>query len=131
MRADGRTHAMSERETYKDNELCIELVETESEVRLTWTGSSCEREPGHFLLPILLGALTRSGAHKVVAIDLSKIEYMNSSTFSPLVKMLNDANRGGHRVVIEYSQDQSWQTLSFTALKIFETRNGRISLRGK
>ncbi|MFL5318895.1 MAG: STAS domain-containing protein, partial [Myxococcaceae bacterium] len=68
---------------------------------------------------------------RTLILDFSEIEYMNSSTFSPLVKMLDEAARRGVPVRVIYSQTQKWQALSFSALKAFETRDGKISIRAR
>jgi hypothetical protein len=119
-------------ETLTDKALSIDLTETDQEIRLRWRGKSTEREPGQFLMPILLRALERGhSGKKQVILDFSEMEYMNSSTFSPLVKILGEAAKGAHRVLVEYSQGRKWQSLSFSALKAFETTDSRIALRGK
>jgi hypothetical protein len=59
------------------------------------------------------------------------MEYMNSSTFTPVVKMLEQATRGVQKVRLEYSGARKWQALSFSALKSFETSDGRVSSSGR
>ncbi|MHB8875058.1 MAG: hypothetical protein ACYC8T_15340 [Myxococcaceae bacterium] len=119
-------------ETFVEKELSLELTESGGEVRLVWRGKSNDREPGHFLMPILNGALERSQAGlKRLALDFTGLEYMNSSTFAPIVKMLDEATRAGGQVQLEFSQDRRWQSLSFSALKAFETSDGRIKLLGR
>ena len=68
---------------------------------------------------------------RTVQLDFADIEYMNSSTFSPLVKMLDEATRRGIPVQVFFSQAQRWQALSFSALKAFETKDGKIIIRGR
>ena len=101
-------------------------------IDLVWKGKSNERDPARFLMPILQGALSRGGnGQKQVVLDFSSLEYMNSSTFSPLVRLLDEAAKGRHRLLLEYNQGRKWQALSFSALRAFETPDGRIALRGK
>jgi hypothetical protein len=117
---------------HHDKNLSISVSDTAEEIRLRWQGKSNDREPGRFVVPILQDALSRAKeANKAIAIDFAEMEYMNSSTFTPLVKMLDEANRGGLRVRVEYSQTRKWQTLSFSALKAFETPDGRIAFCAK
>jgi hypothetical protein len=123
---------MSSSDTFTEKTLTLERVETADELRLSWRGKSNDRDPGKFLVPILGETLRRgSEASKRVVLDFSALEYMNSSTFSPLVKLLDEAARGNHRLTFEYQADRKWQSLSFSALKAFETPDGRIALRGK
>ena len=119
-------------ETFVDKSLTLGVENAADVVRVVWSGKSNSREPERFLAPILQGALQMAGAGaRKVVLDFTGLEYMNSSTFSPLVKMLGDAATGGHRVEVEFSQSRKWQALSFSALKAFETADGRIVIRGK
>ena len=123
---------MSAPENFVDKELSLELTESGAEVRLVWRGKSNEREPGRFLMPVLRAAFGRSQAgKKPLALDFTSLEYMNSSTFAPLVKLLDEASRDGGRVQLEFSHGRRWQALSFSALRAFETPDGRIKLLGR
>lgn len=123
---------MPTRETLTDKTLSIDFVETEDEVRLEWRGKSNDREPGRFLVPILGRALERSeGGKRRVVLDFTGLEYMNSSTFTPLVKLLDQAVKGPFHVAFEYSKDRKWQSLSFSALTAFATPDGRVSVHAK
>lgn len=119
-------------QTHTDKALTIEVSETPTEIQLSWRGRSNDREPGRFLVPILTETLQRSdGGRRTLVLDFADIEYMNSSTFSPLVKMLDEAGRRGIPVRVLYSQTQKWQALSFSALKAFETADGKITIRAR
>ncbi len=123
---------MPRQETITESLLSIDEQETDAEVRLTWRGKSNDREPGRFLMPLLNRLLDRGAdGQKQLVLDFSALDYMNSSTFTPLVKTLDAAARGKHRVLIEFAKARKWQTLSFSALRAFETSDGRIELRGK
>jgi hypothetical protein len=117
---------------FGQGELTLELRETPAELRLTWLGKSSEREPSHFLVPVLTEALERARAAGLPLImDFSALEYMNSSTFTPVVKALDESRRLSVSVVLEYSTSRKWQALSFSALRTFETLDGRIKVNGK
>ena len=66
-----------------------------------------------------------------LVMDFSDLEYMNSSTFTPVVKALDESRRLAVPVVLEYSLTRKWQALSFSALRTFETLDGRIKIIGK
>jgi len=118
--------------THNHEALTVEVLEDPTEVRVTFRGRSAAREPGQFLIPILKDSLQRAAENqRPLVLDFSSIDYMNSSTFTPLVKLLDDATRGGHRVLVEYAQEKKWQSLSFAALRAFETSDGRVAFRGK
>jgi hypothetical protein len=117
---------------FTEGELRLDLVESPTELRLSWYGKSADREPGRFLMPVLNGALERaSSAGVALVLDFSALEYMNSSTFTPVVKALDEARRKNVSVVLEYAISRKWQALSFSALRTFETLDGRIKVHGK
>lgn len=123
---------MQPTEIIKEQALTIEVTDAADSIHLLWKGRSTDRDPARFLLPLLRGTLERAGnGQKRVVLDFTLLEYMNSSTFSPLVRFLDEAARGEHRLLLEYSQDKKWQTLSFSALKAFMTQDGRIALHAK
>ncbi len=117
---------------YVQGELTLELTEGLGEVRLAWRGKSADREPSRFLVPVLSEALERArGVGLPLVMDFSALEYMNSSTFTPVVKALDECRRLAVPVVLEYSLSRRWQALSFSALRTFETLDGRIKIDGK
>jgi hypothetical protein len=123
---------MATRETFTQNTLTIELTHSENEVRLDWRGKSNDRQPDAFLVPVMRRALEDSdGGRLPVVLDFSAMEYMNSSTFAPLVRMLDQVARGKWRVRLEYDGARRWQMLNFAALKAFETADGRVSVHAK
>jgi hypothetical protein len=117
---------------FVQGELTLELTRTGNELRLAWQGKSAERDPSRFLVPILEQAMeiARNGKLPLV-LDFSTLDYMNSSTFTPVVKALDESRRLSVPVVLEYSLSRKWQALSFSALRTFETLDGRIKVRGK
>jgi hypothetical protein len=117
---------------WEQGELSLELASAGGELRLAWLGRSADREPGRFLVPVLAEAMERARAEaRPLVLDFAGLEYMNSSTFTPVVKCLDDSRRLGIPVVLEYSLSRKWQSLSFSALRTFETLDGRIKVRGK
>jgi len=120
------------RPRYADKDLVIDVVEGAGEVRLTWSGKSTEREPGRFLVPLFGEVLAHAKTvGKRVAMDFGAVDYMNSSTFTPIVKLLDEAKRAGVAVLLEFDGTRKWQALSFSALRAFETPDGRIAVRSK
>ncbi len=113
-------------------ELSLEAHERPGELRLIWRGRSADREPGKFLLPVLGEALEacRRSARRL-CLDFSALEYMNSSTFTPIVRTIDEARRARVGIALEYSQAKKWQALSFSALRTFETPDGQIAVLGR
>jgi hypothetical protein len=112
--------------------LSLELAERPKELRLTWRGRSADRDPGRFLVPVLTEVLERARvAGLPLVMDFCALDYMNSSTFTPVVKALDESRRISVPVVLEYSIGRKWQALSFSALRTFETLDGRIKVSGR
>ncbi len=123
---------MGSPERYTEKELAIAVAEDAAEVRLVWSGKSNDREPGRFLVPIFADVLRRAReGKKRVAMAFRAVEYMNSSTFTPIVKLLDEAKRTGVPVLVEFDASRNWQALSFSALRAFETPDGRIAVHSK
>lgn len=119
-------------QTLSEGTLTIEELQTPDALTLVWRGKSNDRDPGRFLMPFLQAVLERSALEaRPVVLDFAALDYMNSSTFSPLVKALEQASRAGLHLRVEYASARKWQQLSFTALKAFATPDGRISFLAK
>ena len=117
---------------WTQGDLSLEMVERNGELRVTWRGKSSDREPSRFLVPVLTAALERAReASLPLVLDFRELEYMNSSTFTPVVKALDHSRRLAVPVILEYSLSRKWQALSFSALRTFETLDGRIKVNGK
>jgi hypothetical protein len=117
---------------WMQGELSLEVLERAGELRLVWRGRSADREPGKFLLPVLGEAVEKCRRlGERLCLDFSALEYMNSSTFTPIVKTIDEARRAGVGIALEYSQAKKWQALSFSALRTFETPDGRIAVLGR
>jgi anti-anti-sigma regulatory factor len=83
-------------------------------------------------LPILLELVEDCRRSKSkLCLDFAALEYMNSSTFTPVVKCIHEARQAGVAIALEYSQAKKWQALSFSALRTFETADGRVAIVGR
>ncbi len=117
---------------YVQGDLALDLVEGATELRVTWRGKSSDRDPSRFLVPVLSEALEKARVKGLpLVLDFAALDYMNSSTFTPVVKVLDESRRLAVPVVLEYSLSRKWQALSFSALRTFETLDGRIKVSGK
>jgi hypothetical protein len=117
---------------WEEGALTLELVRSGSELRVAWQGKSADREPGRFLVPVLAEAIEQARVAGVtLVLDFRALDYMNSSTFTPVVKAIGDARKAGIPVVLEYSLERKWQALSFSALRTFETLDGRVQVQGR
>ena len=122
---------MGTSETFKSNLLTIEVEESDGAINIRWVGKSADRTPGVFINPILNDALVKSSAgNKEITMNFQDLEFMNSSSIAPIVKILDRAKRGNNRVSILYRKSLSWQELSFSALVVFQTKDDRIQIKG-
>ncbi len=122
---------MGKQESYAKNLLKIEILENEDSITTSWTGKSIDRNPGQFINPILVKLVNKSNEeNKRIVLDFRKIVYMNSSTITPLIKILERANRGKIYITVEYNKNLKWQDLNFSALKIFQTKDKRVEIKG-
>lgn len=123
---------MSQFEGVQDGPLTIRREEITDDLVLVFEGKSILRDPAEFLQPILIQVLDEADADdKRLVLDFSGLTYMNSSTYTPLVKTLEKARLGKSRITVLYDAAQKWQSVSFVALTIFATGDGRVSVVGK
>jgi anti-anti-sigma factor len=120
-----------EKETFVSNLLKIELEEKKDAIKISWSGKSIDREPGKFITPILVNAIRRSsGLNKKIILDFRELAYMNSSSITPVIKILERAKRGRTQIRVVYRKSLKWQDLSFSALEIFKTKDRRVEIKG-
>jgi len=118
-------------ETFTSHALSLTVSEEPQTLLVTWRGRSTAREPAEFLIPILTKALERSAELKrPLTLDFRNIEYFNSSTITPVVRVIEEAKRRGNSMVIIYDKKLRWQELSFSALQVFHTGDQRIKVVG-
>ena len=120
-----------EKKSYSCNLLKVDLLETDDSIVMQWSGKSVDLNPSKFIAPLLAQLLERnSGIKKILILDFQKLDYMNSSTITPIIKILERAKRGQVQLVVKYNKLLKWQDLSFSALKIFQTKDKRVEIRG-
>ncbi len=113
------------------NLLTLEVEENKDSISIKWFGKSIDREPGKFITPVLANVLNKSsGRNKRITLDFRELVYMNSSTITPVIKVLDRAKRGTVQLDVLYDKSKKWQDLNFSALKIFETADRRVAIKG-
>jgi len=122
---------MAKTEKYQNEYLNISVTEDNEQIYLNWSGKSIDRRPGIFITPILIKVMKRCmEKEKRMILDFCQIEYMNSSTITPIIKILERAKRTRVEVTINYLASLKWQHLIFSALEIFQTKDQRILIQG-
>jgi hypothetical protein len=122
---------MKQSESFSNKTLSLEVHDGTDDISIYWKGKSTEREPGIFLNPILSEALERGlKENKKIIMDFQQLEFMNSSTVTPVAKMLEKGKENKNKITIFYSRGKKWQELSFSALRVFETGDNNIIIIG-
>ena len=122
---------MKKPELFTNNFLTIQVVEHEDTIDVRWEGKSVDREPSKFISPILVKVLEMaSDLNKRIIMDFQNMAYMNSSTITPIIKILERAKKGMTKITIFYQKSLKWQELNFSALKIFRTKDNRLEIKG-
>ena len=122
---------MSSNYTFKNNDLELKLQENLENISLTWSGESTEREPGIFLTPILDQVITlNEKTDKKIIMDFRQLQYMNSSTVTPIIRLIDKIKKGNHEMLILYQNHLDWQEICFSALLVFTTKDHRIDIKG-
>ena len=123
---------MAKFESVQEGPLTIRREDRDGELVLLFEGKSMLRDPSELLQPLLFDSLTEAESGGVsLILDFRSLTYMNSSTFTPVVKTLEKARVGGGSVKVLYNQAERWQSVSFAALSIFATKDGRIAVTGE
>ena len=118
-------------EKYTNEYLSIEVIEHETTIDVKWEGKSIDREPSKFISPILVKVLEMASAlNKRITMDFQSLSYMNSSTITPIIKILDRAQKGMTKITITYQKALKWQELNFTALEVFRTEDNRLEIEG-
>ena len=118
-------------EKYTNKDLSIEVVENEASIEVKWDGKSIDREPSKFISPILVKVMEMAGTmNKRITMDFQNLSYMNSSTITPIIKILDRAKKGMTKITIHYRKSLKWQELNFSALEVFRTDDNRLEIKG-
>ena len=122
---------MNDNQIFENGLLKLEVVENSDAISVDWQGKSTERNPGAFLTPILLKILKNSSdTNKRIILDFRNLQYMNSSTITPIIKILERAKKSNKYLTVLYNKSLKWQELNFSAIEIFQTKDQRIQIKG-
>lgn len=122
---------MTETKVFEQNLLKIHMTDGDDSIHIGLTGKSVDRDPGQVIMPILLDALKNTGeTNRHIILNFCQLKYMNSSTITPIIKILERVKRGNNSLTLLYDKSLKWQALSFSALEIFQTDDNRIEIKG-
>jgi len=105
------------------------LDDPSTTLRLIWRGQSVERNPSTFLLPFFTQwANEAEECGFTLSMDFSRLEFMNSSSISPIIAMVQDLKQRRVPLILRYDGKIKWQSLSFAALRVFVGGPGKVTL---
>ncbi len=116
-------------ENMNDGTLTIEIKD-DAIITMSWLGRSENREPATVLNPYLAKIIDGLSG-KELAVDFTKLEYMNSSTVPPIIQLLKNLEAKKVVTKIFYDKESKWQAASFKALETISKAMTSIEVMGK
>lgn len=101
-----------------------------SSVTIAWFGTSDSRSPGEWLDPYLSALARELGeiGGLTCRVDLTKLEYMNSSSVGPLMRFVKELDQAEVTTKMVFSSAVEWQQTSSRAFKIVAMRLDKFSV---
>jgi len=96
---------------------------------MRWTGSSDARTPQEFIQPIVEFVLERT-ENGSVTIDFTGLEFMNSSTVSPIIGLLKSLNAKSIATRVVFSS-ADWQQTHLRCLKTISRVLEHVTVVGR
>jgi hypothetical protein len=113
--------------TTENKNLTIRMIENQDQITLFWEGKCTLLYPSSFLTPIFQETLVFK---KKIIMNFIKLDYITSSTFAPIIKLLNEIKAGEQSIELLYDLGSDWQEHNFSALSLFCTDDKRIQVLG-
>jgi len=122
---------MNEMETYEEGDLKIQIDRSDFLLRMIWLGKCTLKEPSKFLDPIIneLYVESQKSAKKLL-FDFTNFTFMNSSAIIPIIKTLKTIREGRGVVHVHYNKEEKWQRTLIGELRVFQTDDSRIQIKG-
>ena len=111
-------------------DLHIEIDEKDGKIIMKWLGKSRERDPGALLYPYFNEIINEIKEGDLI-IDFSELEYMNSSTVPPILKLFKLIDTRKIKTKILYDGRSGWQSASFKALSTIAETLDYVDVEGK
>jgi hypothetical protein len=103
---------------YQAEDLTIEALEQNNQLVLRWLGRSEAKDPTRTLQPLMEAVISALQSAQSVEFDFRALEYMNSSTVRPILKLLQTASTRAANVHVRYDAGKTWQRMSFLAIGV-------------
>lgn len=115
---------------FENGELRIRFVESGARATMTWTGRSNDRNPGARLNPYL-DHVAKALSAREMTVAFEKLDYMNSSTVPPIIRLMKALDGAGVRTTLTYDASSDWQRASFRALETLCKMMKHVNVRGQ
>jgi len=109
-------------------ELRVEVTKTDAVLTARWLGRSTTADPTLTLKPFLDEVPVQIHKDLAVELDLTQLEYMNSSTFKPILAFVQNASKSASKVTVRYDANKHWQQMSFKTLKLVAAAWDNVSV---
>ncbi|MCP4599874.1 MAG: hypothetical protein GY847_04915 [Proteobacteria bacterium] len=97
---------------------------------IEWTGMSNARAPASIINPFV-DNLIDEFKNKETTIDFRKLEYMNSSTVTPIIRLMKMFDDNSIKTLVIYDRSSKWQQASFKALDTLARMLNYIEVKGQ
>ncbi len=114
---------------FEQDGLIINASRANGKGTVAWRGVSDSRTPGAFLSPVLKD-ITEKLKGAEVTVDLSKLEYMNSATVSPLVNFVKTLDGICKRILLLYSE-ADWQRTHLQCMRAIATTLHNVMVQSR
>ena len=101
---------------YQSDELTIDSLAEEGKLVVRWLGRSDGTDPSGTFRPLLEALSADVSKAQSVEFDFRSLEYMNSSSIRPILKLVQGASGSAASVRLVYDKNKTWQRLSFMAI---------------
>lgn len=109
--------------------LKISVEEALGSTVIDWTGESDTRDPSSHIGPYLSELASRLHG-KAVRLRFDGLQYMNSSTVTPIMQFVRELSAVAKRVTVHYDESVQWQATSFRAMRVVARRWPNVEVLG-
>lgn len=113
---------------YQAEDLTIESSQEKDQLIFRWLGRSETKDPSRTLQPLLEAIVGSMQSSQAVELDFRSLEYMNSSTIRPIMKLVQTASGRAASVHVRYDAGKTWQRMSFLALGVALAGLGNVQV---
>ncbi|MBN2196935.1 MAG: anti-sigma factor antagonist [Polyangiaceae bacterium] len=119
---------MTEPSRFENADLAIVLSETDDEVTVSLLGSSDARDPEEFLQPVFQRVMRHIEGRSLI-IDLTSLEFMNSSTVSPIIALVKTLDSRKVETRVRFGVEE-WQQVHLRCMRTITRMLGHVQVEG-